>query len=225
VFPVLLHAPRAMAEDVATLRVRRADGGAAGLRRRRAHRRGHRAGVPSPLQPGRRPGRPQPLRAGRAARTRRRGGRGGSALMHRAFREGRRVFVSAGQSLSRCTRTRAHAAVRRRHRRDAMIAMAHRLHALGRPSRCTTAPPAAHGRLPAELGRAPGASTCRCTSRTKARADLHRADAALRRPACMSTPAERRATWTVCSRRPAPPAGPSPRCTANTSACPKPPTG
>jgi reductive dehalogenase len=61
-------------------------------------------------------------------------GRGGSALMHRAFREGRRVFVS---------RPRNHFALRE----DAthtllfaggigvtpLIAMAHRLHALGRP--------------------------------------------------------------------------------------------
>ena len=61
-------AARRWPQDVARFEFVALDGGrAAALRRRRAHRRGHRAGVPSRLQPGRRPGRPQPLRAGRAA--------------------------------------------------------------------------------------------------------------------------------------------------------------
>jgi ferredoxin-NADP reductase len=62
------------------------------------------------------------------------GGRGGSALMHRAFREGRSVFVSRPRNHFPLREDAAHTLLLAGGIGvTPLIAMAHRLHALGRP--------------------------------------------------------------------------------------------
>ena len=93
-------------------------------------------------------------------------GRGGSALMHRAFREGRQVFI--GRPVNHFPLVE-----------DApftllfaggigvtpLIAMAHRLHALGRDFHAALQRrQPRHGRLPGRAGARPvGAAACSCT--------------------------------------------------------------
>ena len=104
-------------------------------------------------------------------------GRGGSALMHRAFREGRRVFV---------TRPANHFPLEEDARHTLffaggigvtpLIAMAHRLHALGRPFELPLQrrePQPAPASSPISSAR-PGAPRSASTSRTKARAPTFR---------------------------------------------------
>jgi ferredoxin-NADP reductase len=103
------------------------------------------------------------------------GGRGGSALMHHAFREGRQVFVS---------RPAHHFALREAASRSLLlaggigvtplIAMAHRLHALGRPFALhySAASRGSAGFL-ADLARVPWAAQVQCHFKGEgSRADL-----------------------------------------------------
>jgi ferredoxin-NADP reductase len=132
VFPVLLHRREAMAEDVARYEFVAADGAALPPFDAGAH-------IDVVIAPEYL--RPYSLAGDPADRSRyvlgvlnERAGRGGSALMHRAFREGRRVFIGRPVNHFPLQEDASHTllfaggiGV------TPLIAMAHRLHSLGRP--------------------------------------------------------------------------------------------
>ena len=174
------------------------------------------------IQPGRRPGATPTLRAWRAARARRPRRLGTDAP--RVPRGPPGLHLSRRVITSRCTRTRRQPllfaggiGV------TPMIAMAHRLHALGRDFElhysAASRPTAG---FMADLSQVPWARPRAAAHEGRRR----RAPTSTRccpayQPGFSSTPAARRATWTGCSPSPRARAGPTRRCTANTSACPR----